>query len=181
MQMFCEGLHSVSIWFIYPLTRGTRQEINRQRVLQIIFTQKLTGAPMSLQRVNIFLIFLLVDPSYAEMQAGSGNPLVCASLGLRNVCETVRQKDHAIVYQCQKWFGITEHTANNLYLFAQCSSRMHKFVKCLHVSHHVVFPRKNTWWETNFVRILYKPPKLDMNLVQTFREPKMTGLVIPNP
>ena len=45
VQMFCKCLHLVSIWFTYPLTRGTRQEINRQRVLQIIFTQKLAGAP----------------------------------------------------------------------------------------------------------------------------------------
>ena len=146
--MFCKCLHLVSIWFTYPLTRGTRQEINRQRVLQIIFTQKLTGAPMSLQRVNIFLIFLLVDPSYAEMQAGSGNPLVCASLGLRNVCETVRQKDHAIVYQCQKWFGITKHTANNLYLFALSSSRMHRFVTCLHQVPTKGFSQKKPWLVT---------------------------------
>ena len=38
-------MYLVSTWFIYLLARGTRQEINRQRVVQIIFTQKLTGAP----------------------------------------------------------------------------------------------------------------------------------------
>jgi len=40
----------VYVWFAYTLTRGTCQEKTRQRVVQIVFTQKLTGA---LQQVNM--------------------------------------------------------------------------------------------------------------------------------
>jgi len=171
---------------------------NRQRVVQIVFTQNLTGAPSAGRHMRahpvmsgrthagpkgiskmvearstsagqgqwgIFAVGARRQPCYpllsslfphrcAGMQAGGGNPQVCASLGLRSVCKTVRKFFYAIVYQCQKWFGLHELTSNNVCLFALSSSKMPRFAECLHQVSTKGNSQKKPWLIT----------KLGMNL-----------------